>query len=517
MIINKIKLFNYRHFENVDFNLSSGLNLIIGPTGSGKTTILEAIGVALFGESVIGASLYDVVKYNEELCKININILNDNVIDIKREFNIENSLLKQKIYLNDEIVYNFNINDLFDNIMDKNIFFELASIDLFRHSVLDFNINTYYEDFSSHIFGWNIKNIKNNSKSLLSYMNSYINKYSKDIQNLRVKLSESENIKSEITDLLLVKSELELKINNYEGIINDLEEKRIKTKDLKNVNLVDIENNINFLISYSKYLYDEKRKFINMQKIIDKNNDINEYIELYVNKSDLLYENNEVLIDILKNINMLTIDMFHQANIEDNEMSERLLDNIQNKNRSITELESLMDHLSNYQKILNKYEQSKEQLNDIYYRLDKENEIYRVAEHIDDILMRTWVNAYQNFLNKIKYKINEYLEEIDIDLTIKIIENKIMVTRYGMDTNIEFLSAGERSILNMLVRIVFLEEINYTDILLLDHPLALLDNVKRNMALSLLNKCKNNFKQIILTSQLDLPDLYIDTKIELPM
>lgn len=49
MRIDKIKIDNFKNFENIEVEFSSGINLFVGVNGSGKTSILEAINVALGG------------------------------------------------------------------------------------------------------------------------------------------------------------------------------------------------------------------------------------------------------------------------------------------------------------------------------------------------------------------------------------------------------------------------------------------------------------------------------------
>lgn len=75
MIIKKINLENYRSHENKSVELSKGINLILGINGSGKTSILEAIGRVLFDIKDRTGNKKDgkeFIKYGENSAKIEI-------------------------------------------------------------------------------------------------------------------------------------------------------------------------------------------------------------------------------------------------------------------------------------------------------------------------------------------------------------------------------------------------------------------------------------------------------------
>ena len=56
MVITGLKLKNFRNFANAEIgNFSDSLNLFAGPNGSGKTNLLEAIGLASLVKSCRGA------------------------------------------------------------------------------------------------------------------------------------------------------------------------------------------------------------------------------------------------------------------------------------------------------------------------------------------------------------------------------------------------------------------------------------------------------------------------------
>lgn len=64
MYLEKINLKNYKAIEEIELNLRPGINLLIGDNGSGKTSVLEGMAVALSGlfVNVAGVSTKNVVK-----------------------------------------------------------------------------------------------------------------------------------------------------------------------------------------------------------------------------------------------------------------------------------------------------------------------------------------------------------------------------------------------------------------------------------------------------------------------
>lgn len=64
MYLEKIHIENYKAIEKLDVDLKSGVNLLIGDNGAGKTSVLEGIAVALGGlfVNVAGVSTKNIVK-----------------------------------------------------------------------------------------------------------------------------------------------------------------------------------------------------------------------------------------------------------------------------------------------------------------------------------------------------------------------------------------------------------------------------------------------------------------------
>ena len=49
MAIDRVKIHNFKCFKDFDLQLNTGLNILVGNNDSGKSTILEAIHLALTG------------------------------------------------------------------------------------------------------------------------------------------------------------------------------------------------------------------------------------------------------------------------------------------------------------------------------------------------------------------------------------------------------------------------------------------------------------------------------------
>lgn len=72
MKINRIHLENYRIHDKLDVEFESGINLLLGENGKGKSSILEAIGYALFDSELRGGNQREAIKYGKKSAKIEI-------------------------------------------------------------------------------------------------------------------------------------------------------------------------------------------------------------------------------------------------------------------------------------------------------------------------------------------------------------------------------------------------------------------------------------------------------------
>ncbi len=65
-MIRELSLHNFRNIQRARLTFSDSFNVILGPNGSGKTSIFEGIAFAGFGNSPFGSPVSDVVKNGED-------------------------------------------------------------------------------------------------------------------------------------------------------------------------------------------------------------------------------------------------------------------------------------------------------------------------------------------------------------------------------------------------------------------------------------------------------------------
>ena len=66
MWINKIKINNFRNYNNEEINLNKNINVFYGENAQGKTNIIEAIFLCSMGKSFRAKQDKEMIKLNEQ-------------------------------------------------------------------------------------------------------------------------------------------------------------------------------------------------------------------------------------------------------------------------------------------------------------------------------------------------------------------------------------------------------------------------------------------------------------------
>ncbi len=82
MIINKLKLTNFRNYNNIEINFSIGTNVIIGNNGVGKTNIIEAINLISNTKSFRTNDDRNLIKDNLDFAKVEVNSQNNTLCTV---------------------------------------------------------------------------------------------------------------------------------------------------------------------------------------------------------------------------------------------------------------------------------------------------------------------------------------------------------------------------------------------------------------------------------------------------
>ena len=79
MVINSLKLTDFRNYESLDINFDSGTNILYGDNAQGKTNILEAIYLSATTKSHKGSKDSDIIAFGKDEAHIRTILEKDNV------------------------------------------------------------------------------------------------------------------------------------------------------------------------------------------------------------------------------------------------------------------------------------------------------------------------------------------------------------------------------------------------------------------------------------------------------
>jgi DNA replication and repair protein RecF len=107
MYLQNLTLKNFRVFSDIDITFKNGINIISGPNGQGKTSILESIYYLALTRSFRSSNDRNVTKYEEDYFNVNGKIIIDDAKHLKVMLSYSNKEKKQ-LYLNKKKIDKFS-------------------------------------------------------------------------------------------------------------------------------------------------------------------------------------------------------------------------------------------------------------------------------------------------------------------------------------------------------------------------------------------------------------------------
>ena len=121
MKIQRLKLTNFRNYSTMEIKFNPNINIFIGKNGEGKTNILESIYLLALSKTYRSTQENELIKFNEEICRIEGIIENDDLIKKKEILLSKNrkqlfingkEIRRNRDYIKDFSVISFSPSDL---------------------------------------------------------------------------------------------------------------------------------------------------------------------------------------------------------------------------------------------------------------------------------------------------------------------------------------------------------------------------------------------------------------------
>ncbi|MFR4904230.1 MAG: AAA family ATPase [Fusobacterium sp.] len=291
MKINRIYLENYRIHEKLEVEFDKGINLLLGENGKGKSSILEAIGYALFGSDLRGTQK-DAIQYGKKSAKIQVEFTGvdgeeyivtrklPGTTSIYRKSNPELELQGKEDRIRELCGIKGDIKDVYDNVIvaKQNEFissFKATAKD--REKTFDkvFNTEIYreiYDGYSKDVEGKYKNEIAIEENSIKS-----ISDIMEDSQEIKEKLELEEEREKEFEKYL---NTLSTELKEIKEKLNQISDTELKIEKI-NGEIRKSEEVLNSITLQEEKLKKQIEETILAKEIADKNIEKhNEYIKI---------------------------------------------------------------------------------------------------------------------------------------------------------------------------------------------------------------------------------------------
>ena len=206
MIVNNLKLKNFRNYDDLDIELSSKLNIFIGNNAQGKSNLLESIVVLALTKSYLNVKDENLIKNGEEIAILKANVSSNN---IDSDFFISFSNNVKRLKINDIEIKKYI--DYVSNI--KFVLFSPFDINLIKDSP---SVRRKY-------FNVEISQLSNNYIKILQKYNAILKKRNQFLKNINdIMISNDyflevldDNLSTLAVDITLERKKFVDNLNNY--------------------------------------------------------------------------------------------------------------------------------------------------------------------------------------------------------------------------------------------------------------------------------------------------------------
>lgn len=339
MIINKLKLNNFKSYSNTEIEFNTGLSIIMGANGAGKSTILEAISFALY-KDYSSRSLKDLILKEKDKMKVELEFQNNGkTYLVIREKGKSSS--KAELYEKENNKYfprtkgDNSVNSEIKNLMnmDKDLFLNAVYVRQGEIANLIDKNQSEKKRLISKLLG--IDSLEKAWKNI----HFIIKDYETEKAEYKGKLEVMGNLKKELENEIKQKTEYQTKIDNVEKDIiknkEDLSKLEKKNNELDILNLKLQETN-NKLKTNETLLSIQKSNNVTNKKKLKEIMETEEKINLIKPKLDQL-QKFETLKTLFENINR----------------TEQVKNMLENKIKEINEYKTIKkDNLNYYEEYL---------------------------------------------------------------------------------------------------------------------------------------------------------------------
>ncbi|SHE76596.1 exonuclease SbcC [Marinitoga hydrogenitolerans DSM 16785] len=471
MKINKISLKNYRNHIDKTIEFKNGINILLGKNGSGKSSIFEALGIALFDVEPRDKNLKNAVNKEAKFSTITVEFVGNDDVEYIVEKKIGNqskhmlkekngdTLSERKEYVLKKIAELAGINgknskEIFKNVISA---YQNDLINIFNLSpsqrkelfnkIFDTEI---YEKIYTHLL-----NSENKYKNLLSI-------YEEKINLLKEQLKEYNNVEEELekinADILNLKKKID-ELENQEKVF----EQEIKKKDLEIKTLEKIKRNLEIKEAHLNNKQENKDKLkkqiadaqMAVEMLKSTENGYNEYIKAEkklttLNDSEKELIKKQKLRDKLqKKINDLETEkkVFKEKINNENKNLENIKNVLAQTDNKLVEFENKEKILQNeIEKILKKREQLDVENKLFKMDLDKYNEIVFNLSILDDEIKKE--DYYKQHLEEKEKKLTK-IESAIKEIKSKIVEEESLSKKFDeLKLKLENLENSKKQLSN---------------------------------------------------------------------